>query len=51
MTSMDATNTAGNEMKVMVLVHLAALCKKLVENPAIIEGDACKGPERLSRGD
>lgn len=35
MTSIEITNAAKNEMKVMVLMDLAALCKKLADNPAI----------------
>jgi len=35
MTSIETTNAAKNEMKVMVLTDLAALCKKLADNPAI----------------
>jgi|SRR5262252_9072645 len=37
MTSTETTNSARNEMKVMVLTDLAALCKKLADNPAITE--------------
>lgn len=37
MTSTETTNAARNEMKVMVLMDLAALCKKLADNPAITE--------------
>ena len=37
MTSIETTNAARNEMKVMVLTDLAALCKKLADNPAITE--------------
>lgn len=35
MTSVETSNEARNEMKVMVLTDLAALCKKLSDNPAI----------------
>lgn len=37
MTATETTNAARNEMKVMVLTDLAALCKKLADNPAITE--------------
>ena len=37
MTSSETTNAAKNEMKVMVLMDLAALCKKLGDNPANTE--------------
>ena len=37
MTSTETTNAARNEMKVMVLTDLAALCKKLADNPVITE--------------
>ena len=37
MTSTETTNAAKNEMKIMVLSDLAALCKKLADNPAITE--------------
>jgi hypothetical protein len=37
MTSIETTNAAKNEMKVMVLTDLAALCEKLADNPAITE--------------
>ena len=37
MTSIETTNVAKNEMKVMVPMDLAALCKKLADNPATTE--------------
>jgi hypothetical protein len=37
MTAIETTNAAKNEMKVMVLTDLAALCKKLADNPAVTE--------------
>lgn len=37
MTSIEVTNAEKNEMKKMVLTDLAALCKKLADNPAITE--------------
>ena len=37
MTPIETTNAAKNEMKVMVLTDLAAICKKLADNPAITE--------------
>ena len=49
MTSIETTNAARNEMKVMVLTDLAALCKKLADNPAITEEMRAKARQFVER--